>query len=172
LDGLFGSSKAGEGILVVDGNRGSATTLTTTASKPATVATRASAFTTTSTASSAAVATVAAITAITAITTVGAITSSTATAAAVAAPTSTRLPRLLLEAVVDIDALLGVASTITLTSTLLLTLKVGLLGAALERLGGIPLIVLLALVGSTSFLDTEIGQLVGGLFGKIVGVRL
>jgi hypothetical protein len=53
-----------------------------------------------------------------------------------------------------------------------LTLEVGLFCAALKRLGGIPFLVLLALVGSTSFLDTKIGQLVSGLLGEVFSVRL
>lgn len=80
---------------------------------------------------------------------------------------------MLLERVVNVDKLLGVAGAVALTAVLLLALEVVLVAAANQLLGTLPLLVLLAaIVGSASFLHSKAFELLSSLLGEIVGVGL
>lgn len=80
---------------------------------------------------------------------------------------------MLLERVINVDKLLGVAGTVALTAVLLLALEVVLAAVANQLLSTLPLLVLLAaIVGSASFLHSKAFELLSSLLGEVVGVRL
>lgn len=100
-------------------------------------------------------------------------TTATTAATAASASAATRFSGLLLERVINVDKLLGVAGTITLTAVLLLALEIVLVAGTNQLLSTLPLLVILAAgVGGASFLHTKALKLLGSLLGEVVSVRL
>lgn len=153
------AAEAGERFAVVDSNRSAATATRSTVATRSTITTIAALAATSTTATATEVTTVATL-------------ASTATATATTATsTAARVARLFLERVVEFDALLGVAATFTLATSLLFALEVILIFGANESLGRLPLLVVLStLVGGASLLQTEVLDLVGSLLGEPIGV--
>ena len=119
------------------------------------------------------VATVAATTATATASEVAAFTTTASATSTTTASASTRLSGLLLERVVDVDELLGVAATLTLTAALLLALEVVLVAGTNQFLSALPLLVVLAaVVGGSSLLHTKTLELLGSFLGEVISVRL
>jgi len=176
------STEAGEGVFVVDSDTWTITaagaTTTSTATELAAISSTVStAATATATTELTTIATeVATITTVSTVRTLSALTTKvstlTATTTATATATAASLSWLLLERVVNVEEVL-LRRTLALTSGLLFSLEVVVVLLLGQLFGRLPLLVLLgALIWSTSFLQTKFFKLLSGLLSQVVGIRL